>query len=182
LEAVTSVLIEHPTATLAEVAKQVGIGRTTLHRLFATREDMLAAVAVDAIETVASVYQRAGIPRAFTPTASIDESWESFRRLAQELVPLGPRLMYLLRVDRLVPRPSVTKPMVQLDTVLEEAIKRGQDCGTIRRYASPNWLMESLYALIFVAWEHLRDGKLDSHEAANVIMEAWKSGVADDDN
>ncbi len=180
LAAVTAILIERPEASLAEVAALVGIGRTTLHRMFATREDLLAAVALDAIEHVAGMYERVGIPDAFTPGAAPDDSWAAFSRLATELVPLGPRLMYLLRADELDTESDVSRPMEQLDAVLEGAIQRAQDRGAIRRHASANWLMESFYALTYLAWEQVRDGKLASRDAADLIMESWRHGVAAD--
>ncbi len=44
LDVAAGVLVADPAASLAEVAKAAGIGRTTLHKQYATRDDLLCAV------------------------------------------------------------------------------------------------------------------------------------------
>ena len=52
LETATRVLAASPTATLADVARAAGISRTTLFMRFATRDELLLALAVDAIDHI----------------------------------------------------------------------------------------------------------------------------------
>src|SRR5262249_62035047 len=44
LDVAAEVLVADPAASLAEVAAAAGIGRTTLHKQYATRDDLLCAV------------------------------------------------------------------------------------------------------------------------------------------
>ena len=46
LAAAVTVFARDPSAALGEVAAAAGVGRTTLHRYFAERSDLLAALAV----------------------------------------------------------------------------------------------------------------------------------------
>src|SRR5689334_4175267 len=50
LDTAVSVLVADPAAALAEVAEAAGIGRTTLHKHYATRDDLLRAVGHRAID------------------------------------------------------------------------------------------------------------------------------------
>src|SRR5262249_21782471 len=50
LDVVAEVLVADPAAALAEVAAAAGIGRTTLHKHYATRDDLVTAVAHRAID------------------------------------------------------------------------------------------------------------------------------------
>src|SRR6202161_2334191 len=50
LDVAAEVLVADPSASLAQVAEAAGIGRTTLHKQYATREDLLRAVGDRAID------------------------------------------------------------------------------------------------------------------------------------
>jgi AcrR family transcriptional regulator len=64
LETATRVLAASPTATLADVARAAGISRTTLFTRFATREELLLALAADAIDRTDAAILAAGISDA----------------------------------------------------------------------------------------------------------------------
>ena len=50
LDVAAEVLVADPAASLAQVAHAAGIGRTTLHKHYATRDDLLLAVGHRAID------------------------------------------------------------------------------------------------------------------------------------
>ena len=50
LDVAAAVLVADPAASLAEVAEAAGIGRTTLHKHYATRDDLVRAVGHRAID------------------------------------------------------------------------------------------------------------------------------------
>lgn len=177
LEAVTAILVDRPDASLAEIAQLVGIGRTTLYRLFPTREAVLGAVARAAIDHLAEVYTRAGIPETFGGQSTEPESLAAFGRLVEQLIPLGPRLTFLIRTRELDADESVDTELAALDLVLESAVERGQAAGVFGRRAPASWLAESLYALVYVAWEQIENGGLAAREAPQLVMDTWLSGA-----
>ena len=56
--------------SLGEVAAAASVGRTTLHRYFPERSDLLAAIAVHPLEQVAAATERAGLETAPRRTRS----------------------------------------------------------------------------------------------------------------
>lgn len=178
VEAVTQVLVERPGASLGEVAQRVGVGRTTLHRLFPTREALLRAVALDALEQLGGVYAAAGLPLAFTPAVSTETSWASLERLVALLVPLGPRLTFLLRTRELDGDAAVAAQATALDRTLETALERARHAGLLAPHLPAAWLVASLYALVYVAWEQVEEGRLASLDAPRRVMDTWLGGVA----
>ena len=91
LETATRVLAASPTATLADVARAAGISRTTLFTRFATREELLLALAADAIDRTDAAILAAGISDASRdPVVALAD-------LTETMMPLGARLGYLLR-------------------------------------------------------------------------------------
>ena len=177
LASVTAILVDRPDASLAEIAQLVGIGRTTLHRLFPTRAAVLHAVARDAIDHLSGVYAQAGIPEAFLAHATESDSLEAFRRLVELVVPLGPRLTFLLRARELEVDTAVNEELTALDAILESAVERGQGAGFLSSRAPASWLAEALYALIYVAWEQIEDGTLAGLAAPGLVLDTWLSGV-----
>ena len=74
LDVAAEVLVADPAASLAEVAEAAGIGRTTLHKHYATRDDLLLAVGYRAIDlwehAITAVTDPAPRPAAATGTAT----------------------------------------------------------------------------------------------------------------
>ena len=64
LQAATRLLLESPELSLGELAVRIGISRTTLHRMFPTREAVLRAVAHEAIDHLVVAYTEAGLDPA----------------------------------------------------------------------------------------------------------------------
>lgn len=56
MDAAVQALMVSPGASLAEVAAAAGVSRTTLHSRFATRQDLLAALAHDAMDLIERAY------------------------------------------------------------------------------------------------------------------------------
>src|SRR5258706_15288873 len=89
LDAAVEVLVADPSASLAEVAEAAGIGRTTLHKHYATRDDLMRAVGHRALERWEQVVTAAA-ERSDTDDGGL-------RALAEAMVPIGPHLAFLWR-------------------------------------------------------------------------------------
>ncbi len=177
LRAVTTVLVERPDSSLGDIARLVGVGRTTLYRRFPTRLDIVRAVALDAIEQVAGAYGRAGLAEAFTESVGDSESLGSLERLVVELVPLGPRLAFLLRAAELDDDAEIGERVGALDDQLDSVIRRAQERGVIDRDRPSFWVAESLWALAFIAWEQVDRGRLAAADAPRLVIDSWMRGA-----
>jgi AcrR family transcriptional regulator len=82
LDLAAEVLAADPAASLAEVAQAAGIGRTTLHKPYATRDDLLRAVEHRALDLWAQVIGQVG---------------DGLRALTEAMIPIGPQLAFLWR-------------------------------------------------------------------------------------
>lgn len=169
LDAATRLLVETPSLSLGELAKRIGIGRTTLHRLFPTRGDLLAAVAHDALDHLATVYAEVGLDG--------DDPLAAVEALVEGLIPLGPRLMFLLRAHELDGDTEVTRRTAQLDAPIEAALRRAQRGGALDPELAPSWLVECLFAVIYVAWEQIELGRLAPRDATGLVLRTWLAGA-----
>src|SRR5690606_33409501 len=87
LDAAVSVLARDQAAPLAEVAKAAGVSRTTLHRHFADRAELLAAAIAEANDVIAAAITNADM--------SHGDAREALRRLVAGLIEAGDHIVFL---------------------------------------------------------------------------------------
>ncbi|PTA69863.1 TetR family transcriptional regulator [Deinococcus arcticus] len=177
LDVLTEALVERPQASLGELAALAGVGRTTLHRLYPTREAVLRAVALDALARLREVDEEVELAAAFAPDTSPDDSWQTLERWIERLVPLGPRLRFLLRASELDGDAELTRASAALDATLLSALERAQAQGLLSPRPPAAWLMASLHALIYVCWEQVAAGTVAPRDAAGLVFRTWLGGV-----
>ncbi len=169
LDAATRFLVEIPDISLGELAARIGIGRTTLHRHFPTRGALLAAVAHDALDHLSTMYAEAGLDG--------DDPLAAVERLVEQLVPLGPRLMFLLRAPEIANDADFTRRSAQLDAPIRAALARAQRNGDLDPDLNPAWMVECLFAVTYVAWEQIQNGNLAPRDAAPLVIRTWRNGA-----
>lgn len=172
LQTATEVLVADPAASLADVAAAAGIGRTTLHKQYPTRHALLVAIAGEALELMEDVYGQVGLDGAggAAPTVLGD--------LADALIPLGPRLEFLLRERSLDTEPELLHRVDALDERLRQLVGRGQDAGTLRSDVPDGWIVASFNAQVCTAWELIALGRLAPTAASTLVMRTLWDGLA----
>ncbi|MCG8928440.1 TetR/AcrR family transcriptional regulator [Lentzea sp. CC55] len=166
LQTATSVLLKDPTASLSDVARAAGVGRTTLHKRFPTRAALVRAVASDALDLIHSVAREVDF--------GSDEALED---LVTRLVALGPRVEFLLRFPGLERDEELAARIREMDRPVLDLITRLQ--GTALRHDLPAWwILQTLYAGLFNAWEAISDGRLAPLDAPRFVLTTVFEGVA----
>lgn len=171
LQTATEVLVVDPAASLSDVARAAGIGRTTLHKLYPTRHALLVALARDALDLLEQTYRAAGLdaPGAEAPAV--------LRRLVTAVIPLGPRLEFLLRERSLDAEPELTARVEALDAPVRDVVRRAQAAGVLRADLPDEWVVASMNALVYAAWELITVGRLAPVTAPELVMGTLLGGV-----
>ncbi len=168
LETATRVLLTDPSASLGDVAKAAGIGRTTLHKRYPTRQDLVVALAESALDVVDEAVAGIDLTR---PTHDVLD------RLVTTLVPLGPRLEFLLRFPGLEQDPRIAARLERLDQPFLAVVQAGQDTGRLRADLPAWWVLASLYAGVYSAWESIAAGRLAPLDAPKLVLTTVLKGV-----
>lgn len=159
LDAAVRVLAEDPGASLGQIADAAEVGRTTLHRYFPDRAELVAAVMQEAGERLGAAAVR----------ARLDEGpgLDALLRACQALLQLGD-LLTLMFTD-----------VVPIDTcgaehgfsqALDGACTRGLADGTLDPRFTPAWLQSAMWSLIYLGWSELREGTTPPHEVVSQLL------------
>ncbi len=170
LESAAGLLVVDRGASMERIAEAAGVGRTTLHRHFRSREALIRAIALDAIEECEAAIEKAGLEEG-----SVREATE---RLFEALIPVGERYHFLLAEAQLENDPEVVAAEERIDAPMRRLIGRGKADGTLRADVPDAWILNAMGALLFAAWEGVRDGDLAPRDTPGLVTRTLLSGVA----
>ena len=168
LDVAAEVLVADPAASLAEVAAAAGIGRTTRHKHYATRDDLLCAVghrAIDLWEQAVDTARGAGQPDG------------GLRALTAALIPIGPQLAFLWRTPAFDHITDLEERWVAVEQRCLAVLTRAQHRGQLVAGLPDWWLVQTFYSVIYVAAESVRSGKLAPLDAPDLALRTFLHGV-----
>lgn len=154
---------------MQEIADRAGVGRTTIHRYFPGREDLIHAIALQAVNESEAAINKARL--AESPVEG------AVQRLAEALVPMGHRFHFLLEETQLYSDPEYLAAEERLVRPLKQLAERGRQEGSFRSDVPTAWIVDTLGALIFAAWEGVRDGRIAALDAPRLVATTVLSGL-----
>ncbi|GAA4811102.1 TetR/AcrR family transcriptional regulator [Nocardioides caeni] len=175
LAAAPRVLATQPTASMAEIAAAAGVGRATLHRHFASREDLLREIGQRSLDQWAASMDEARVLEAA-------ESGDA-TVIRACLVDLLTRYV----ADAQAFGIALTDPTVLNDPELREGAERcfvdelrlhgaAQATGVLRPDVPPRWLGHVLYGLLVAVRDALVEGDIAPRDAAGLVVTAFLEG------
>jgi AcrR family transcriptional regulator len=167
VDAAVRELARDASVSLGQIADAAGVGRTTLHRYFPERSDLLEAVGAETGARLAEAHARA---RLEDGTAR-----EALRRLCPEYLLLGDLLTLLF--TEVVPDSSLDDGCDDADP-LAHLVARGRADGSIDPELSANWVVGTLWSQLYLAWETLREGRESRHDVVQQLMRTVDKAVA----
>jgi AcrR family transcriptional regulator len=168
LDVAAEVLVADPGASLAEVAEAAGIGRTTLHKHYATRDDLLCAVGHRAIDLWEQAAAGAG---------GGDDPDGGLRALVAAMIPIGPQLAFLWRTPAFDHLSELGERWLAVETRCLAVLKRAQDLGCLAAGVPDWWLLQMFYSVVYVAAESVGVGKLAPLDAPGLALGTFLHGL-----
>lgn len=167
LDVVAEVLVADPSASLAEVAEAAGIGRTTLHKQYATRDELIRAVGFRAIDLW---------ERAVAEVSDADPDG-GLRALAAATIPIGPQLAFLWRTPAFDHDHDIKVRWQAVEERVRALLRRAQERGIIASDVPDWWLLGAFHALAYVGAESVGDGDLAPREAPDRVIRTFLHGI-----
>jgi AcrR family transcriptional regulator len=173
LDAAADLLSRDTRASLADVATAAGVGRTTLHRYFATREDLLHALVDEAVGCIADAIAD-GRPQDGATVPAL-------ARVIDRLVELGPYVRFLMADPSVYHSDDLGRRWYEAFEPVAAAVQNGQAVGALRADLSVEWIVDLLGGAVVTAWDSVHDGRLAAREASDVVTRSLFSGIALDE-
>lgn len=168
IEAGFTVFSANTTATLADVAKEAGVGRATLHRHYAGRENLMAALAMVAMQELDDAIEAA--------TKDAPSYTEALRLSLEAIIPLADRQMFLAN-EPLDHVPEVLDAYTQQLEETAEAVDAAKEEGGFDVSVPTAWIVQAIETLTYAAWTVVRDGDATPEEAAALAWRTLQSGL-----
>lgn len=155
LEAAATVLSVDPGAPLGEVARAAGVGRTTLHRYYPDRAELVEALSGLGLEQVGRAVDDAA--------RATGDARRAVVHLCRDLFDLGD-LLGVVFGPLLAGRPEWSDDNPTAGSVVD-LVERGHAEGTIDPALPADWVQSLVWSVLYAAHAHHRTTGGSRHEA-----------------
>ncbi|SFF15573.1 DNA-binding transcriptional regulator, AcrR family [Actinoplanes philippinensis] len=162
LDAAIEVLARNPAASLGDVAEAADVGRTTLHRYFPERGDLIAALRAEATARLDRAGDRARLGEGPGGTALV--------RLCQEYFDLGDVLSLLFREQ-------VEDEAGSCDEDFDAMVRRGHADGSIDPELPPVWVQNLVWSQLYAGWSYQSEHGASRHDALRLVLRCVSGAV-----
>ncbi|WP_211347223.1 TetR/AcrR family transcriptional regulator [Saccharothrix australiensis] len=169
LRAAADFLGRRPNATQDEIAKAVGVSRATLHRHFAGRGALLAA-----LEHLAVAQLREALD-----ASRLDEgpAAEALRRLVAACEPVSPYLALLYSQSQEPDPDREPAAWADIDARIVELFQRGRRTGEFGPDLTSAWLTDAFYSLVAGAAWSIQAGRAASRDFTRMVTDLILNGI-----
>ena len=170
LDVAAEVLVADPAASLAEVAAAAGIGRTTLHKHYATRDDLLRAVGHRALEL---------LEQALNEATAAEHADGGLHALVAALIPIGPQLAFLWRTPAFDRMKDLDERWLAVEERSLAVLRRAQELGILAADLPDWWLGQMLSSVVYVAASSVQVGRLAPLDAPGLALRTLLRGTGE---
>ena len=166
LDAAMSVLAEHPAASLGDIASAAEVGRSTLHRYFAERSDLLRALARHVHQLSNAAIEHAE-PDCGPPV-------QALRRVVECQLDLGPIVPFIYNEPTIIADPELVALLDTGDEVIVDVLNRASTRGSA---GPPDWPRLVFWALLEAGYEAVKRNSAPRVQIVDAIMASLTEGT-----
>lgn len=168
LAAATRTLNSNLRASLADIAREADVGRTTLHRFFPTRAALMEALLERALNRLDAVFERVDFEQPLAGALS---------QLVTECLPVGPE-MVLIGNNPEIWEGDWGGRYERYASILEHAIERAQARGEARASVPSWWAAQLVMLNLWGGWYVVSEGYVGVRALPELIMDTLMYGLA----
>ncbi|SUA02777.1 TetR family transcriptional regulator [Mycolicibacterium fortuitum] len=166
LDAAMTVLADQPTASLSDIAAAADVGRSTVHRYYPERTDLLRALARHVHELSNAAIDRAD-PRHGPADAAL-------RRVVESQLDLGPIVIFVYSEPTILADPDLAAYLDTGDEAIVEVLNRA---SVDRPEYPPGWARRVFWALLDAGYEAAKQDGTPRHQIVDAIMTSLTAGT-----
>ncbi|WP_454792631.1 TetR/AcrR family transcriptional regulator [Mycolicibacterium lutetiense] len=166
LDAAMTVLADNATASLSDIAAAADVGRSTVHRYYPERSDLLCALARYVHEL-----SNAAIDRADPTHGPADAA---LRRVVESQLDLGPIVIFVYSEPTILADPELAAYLDTGDEAIVEVLNRA---SVDRPEYPPGWARRVFWALLDAGYEAAKQDGTPRHQIVDAIMTSLTAGT-----
>jgi TetR/AcrR family transcriptional repressor of lfrA len=166
LDAAMSVLADNPTASLGDIAAAAAVGRSTLHRYFAERTDLLYALARHVHDLSNAAIEHA--------EPDCGPAVEALRRVVECQLDLGPIVPFIYNEPTIAADPELAALLDTGDEVIVDVLNRASMRGSA---GPPDWPRLVFWALLNAGYEAVKLNSAPRVQIVDAIMASLTEGT-----
>jgi AcrR family transcriptional regulator len=169
IDAAIAVLGKNLSASLGEVATAADVGRTTLHRYYPERSDLIKAIKAESVLRLHRATER----------ARLDEGTgaEALHRLCEEYFELGDVLSLVFSDQQFLTEADWCGVDTSEDR-FKAMVSRGHDDGSIDPDLPASWLENVLWSQLYSAWSYAAESGDSRHHVLRLTLRTLMGAVA----
>ena len=170
LKAGMELLSHNRDASLTDIAQHAGVGRTTLYRLYDTKEQLIKAVAIHCLEVF-----DASIKHIEHDAKS---GLHAFHLMFKTILPLSAELEFLMRLGDLAENdPELIAIDQKQKDEIAELVEYAKAEGSLAKQIPTLWTVNLVEGLLYSAWLTLGKGTMNHEELADLTFHTFCHGV-----
>jgi TetR/AcrR family transcriptional repressor of lfrA len=166
LDAAMSMLADNPNASLGDIAAAAEVGRSTLHRYFAERADLLAALARHVHQLSNAAIEHA--------EPDCGPAVEALRRVVECQLDLGPIVPFIFNEPTINADPELAALLDTGDEVIVDVLNRAATRGSA---GPPEWPRLVFWALLEAGYQALKRNNAPRVQIVDAIMASLTEGT-----
>jgi TetR/AcrR family transcriptional repressor of lfrA len=166
LDAAMSVLADNPTASLGDIAAAAAVGRSTLHRYFAERTDLLHALARHVHDLSNAAIEHA--------EPDCGPAVEALRRVVECQLDLGPIVPFIYNEPTIAANPELAALLDTGDEAIVDVLNRASMRGSA---GPPDWPRLVFWALLNAGYEAVKLNSAPRVQIVDAIMASLTEGT-----
>ncbi|WP_029108436.1 TetR/AcrR family transcriptional regulator [Mycobacterium sp. URHD0025] len=166
LDAAMTVLADNPSASLSDIATAADVGRSTVHRYYPERTELLRALARHVHEL-----SNAAIDRADPTHGPVDAA---LRRVVESQLDLGPIVIFVYSEPTILADPELAAYLDTGDEAIVEILNRS---SVDRPEYPPGWARRVFWALLDAGYESAKQDGTPRHQIVDAIMTSLTAGT-----
>ncbi|KHO18094.1 TetR/AcrR family transcriptional regulator [Mycolicibacterium setense] len=166
LDAAMTVLADNPSASLSDIATAADVGRSTVHRYYPERTELLRALARHVHEL-----SNAAIDRADPMHGPADAA---LRRVVESQLDLGPIVLFVYSEPTILADRELAAHLDTGDEAIVELLNRA---SVDRPEYPPGWARRVFWALLDAGYEAAKQDGTPRHQIVDAIMTSLTAGT-----